>query len=75
VGKAQSLFMFHDLSPGSAFMLPHGTRVFNRLLEMLRHGALRRAAVDTAVQRRHVGVCALHALLWQSTDTEGTRRS
>ncbi len=40
IGKAQGLFMFHDMSPGSAFMLPHGTRIYNALLEMLRAGSL-----------------------------------
>ena len=39
IGKAQGLFMFHDMSPGSAFMMPHGTRIYNALLEMLRAGA------------------------------------
>jgi threonyl-tRNA synthetase len=28
--------MFHDLSPGSAFWLPHGTRIYNKLLEFIR---------------------------------------
>ena len=36
IGKAQGLFFFHDLSPGSAFMLPHGTRILNRLMALLR---------------------------------------
>jgi len=36
IGKQQELFMFHQLSPGSAFMLPHGTLMFNRLVMMLR---------------------------------------
>jgi len=36
IGKNQDLFMFHAVSPGSAFMLPHGTIVYNRLLTMLR---------------------------------------
>jgi len=36
VGVAQKLWFFSDLSPGSPFMLPHGARVFNRLLAMLR---------------------------------------
>jgi threonyl-tRNA synthetase len=31
VGKAQQLFFFHDASPGSAFFLPHGTRIYNRV--------------------------------------------
>jgi threonyl-tRNA synthetase len=36
VGTAQGLFMFHELSPGSAFLLPPGTRIVNRLLDMMR---------------------------------------
>lgn len=28
--------MFHDLSPGSAFWLPHGTRIYNKLLDFIR---------------------------------------
>ena len=28
--------MFHKTSPGSAFMLPHGTRIYNALLNMLK---------------------------------------
>ena len=39
IGRAQGLFMFHDMSPGSAFMLPHGTRIYNTLLELMRQGA------------------------------------
>ncbi|KDO18649.1 threonyl-tRNA synthetase [Saprolegnia parasitica CBS 223.65] len=37
IGKAQSLFLFHPWSPGSSFMLPHGTRIFNRLASFIRH--------------------------------------
>ena len=36
IGKNQKLFMFHKLSPGSPFLLPHGTRIFNALQTMLR---------------------------------------
>lgn len=36
LGKEQELFMFHELSPGSVFFLPHGTRIYNTLLEYLR---------------------------------------
>ena len=28
--------MFHDLSPGSAFWLPHGTRIYNKLIDFIR---------------------------------------
>lgn len=36
IGKQQKLFMFSQLSPGSPFLLPHGTRIFNALQNMLR---------------------------------------
>ncbi|RUS26013.1 threonyl-tRNA synthetase [Jimgerdemannia flammicorona] len=36
IGRAQSLFMIHPLSPGSIFMLPHGTRIVHRLQDFLR---------------------------------------
>ncbi|RMZ82193.1 hypothetical protein DV738_g1808, partial [Chaetothyriales sp. CBS 135597] len=36
IGKEQKLFTFSPLSPGSPFLLPHGTRIFNALQQMLR---------------------------------------
>jgi threonyl-tRNA synthetase len=36
LGQQQELFFFHELSPGSAMWLPHGTRVYNTLLEFMR---------------------------------------
>ncbi|SJK99833.1 probable THS1-threonyl tRNA synthetase, cytosolic [Armillaria ostoyae] len=36
IGKEQDLFFFNDLSPGSCFFLPHGTRIYNALVELLR---------------------------------------
>eukprot|EP00286_Rhodomonas_abbreviata_P023657 CAMPEP_0181315692 /NCGR_PEP_ID=MMETSP1101-20121128/15509_1 /TAXON_ID=46948 /ORGANISM="Rhodomonas abbreviata, Strain Caron Lab Isolate" /LENGTH=691 /DNA_ID=CAMNT_0023422913 /DNA_START=22 /DNA_END=2097 /DNA_ORIENTATION=+ len=36
VGPQQELFFFHELSPGSAFWLPHGTRIYNKLCEFIR---------------------------------------
>jgi threonyl-tRNA synthetase len=32
----QELFFFHPLSPGSCFFLPHGARVYNKLVEYIR---------------------------------------
>jgi len=32
----QELVMFHDLSPGSAFWLPHGTRIYNALINFIK---------------------------------------
>jgi threonyl-tRNA synthetase len=36
IAKEQDLFFFHDLSPGSAFFLPHGAIIYNNLQEFLR---------------------------------------
>ncbi len=36
IGQKQNLLMFNDASPGSAFFLPDGAYIYNRLLEMLR---------------------------------------
>ncbi|KAI8611150.1 hypothetical protein BC830DRAFT_682728 [Chytriomyces sp. MP71] len=36
IGKQQALFAMHPMSAGSAFMLPHGTRIAHRLMEFVR---------------------------------------
>lgn len=36
IGREQELFMFHEMSPGSCFWLPHGARIYNTLNEFLR---------------------------------------
>lgn len=36
LGKAQELFFFHPLSPGSCFFLPHGARIYNKLMDFVR---------------------------------------
>ncbi|KAK9276514.1 hypothetical protein L1049_006048 [Liquidambar formosana] len=36
LGTKQELFFCHPLSPGSWFFLPHGTRVYNKLMEFIR---------------------------------------
>ncbi|KAF7440036.1 threonyl-tRNA synthetase [Pleurotus ostreatus] len=36
IGKEQELFFFNDHSPGSAFFLPHGTRIYNALVDLMR---------------------------------------
>ncbi|EKM78406.1 hypothetical protein AGABI1DRAFT_60603 [Agaricus bisporus var. burnettii JB137-S8] len=42
IGKEQELFFFHDLSPGNCFFLPHGTRIYNSLLELMRQEYFKR---------------------------------
>jgi threonyl-tRNA synthetase len=36
LGQKQELFFFHQLSPGSAFWLPHGARIYNKLCEFIK---------------------------------------
>lgn len=36
IGREQDLFFFNDISPGSCFFLPHGTRIYNTLVEFIR---------------------------------------
>jgi len=36
LGTKQELFFFHALSPGSCFWLPHGARVYNKLIDFIR---------------------------------------
>ncbi|KAM9245010.1 threonine--tRNA ligase, mitochondrial isoform 4-T4 [Dugong dugon] len=36
IGKEQELFFFHELSPGSCFFLPRGTRVYHALMAFIR---------------------------------------
>lgn len=34
IGLNQDLFFFHELSPGSCFFLPHGAKIYNKLVDM-----------------------------------------
>ncbi|KAL9258313.1 Threonine--tRNA ligase, mitochondrial 1-like protein [Drosera capensis] len=36
LGGKQELFFFHPLSPGSAFFLPHGARIYNKLMGFIK---------------------------------------
>lgn len=36
IGQKQNLFMFNEMSPGSCFWMPHGTRIYNAMCEFLR---------------------------------------
>ncbi|RXW16925.1 hypothetical protein EST38_g8929 [Candolleomyces aberdarensis] len=42
IGKDQELFFFNELSPGSCFFLPHGTRIYNALVELMREEYFKR---------------------------------
>ncbi|KAB5544947.1 hypothetical protein DKX38_013059 [Salix brachista] len=42
LGVKQELFFCHPLSPGSWFFLPHGTRVYNKLMQFIKNEYRRR---------------------------------
>jgi len=42
LGTGQNLFFFNKLAPGSAFFLPHGTRIYNNLVDLMKSEYLRR---------------------------------
>jgi threonyl-tRNA synthetase len=42
LGQNQSLFFFNKLAPGSAFFLSHGTKIYNRLVDLMRNEYLKR---------------------------------
>ncbi|SCU92527.1 LAMI_0E10880g1_1 [Lachancea mirantina] len=42
IGREQELFYFNEVSPGSCFWLPHGTRIYNTLVDLVRSEYRRR---------------------------------
>ncbi|KZT60048.1 threonyl-tRNA synthetase [Calocera cornea HHB12733] len=46
IGKEQELFFFHEMSPGSAFFLPHGARIYNTLQDFSRSQYLQRGFTE-----------------------------
>lgn len=61
IGKAQGLFFFHEMSPGSAFMLPHGTRIYNKVggANAAASSSARLVARASCATRCRVASCAL----------------
>lgn len=41
ISSKQHLYMTHPLSPGSIFFLPHGTRIFNKLVHFMKNQQLK----------------------------------
>ena len=46
VGVQQRLFFFHEWSPGSCFFLPHGARLYNRLVGYIRDEYVKRGYTE-----------------------------
>ncbi|KIK68334.1 hypothetical protein GYMLUDRAFT_35720 [Collybiopsis luxurians FD-317 M1] len=61
IGKEQELFFFNDLSPGSCFFLPHGTRIYNTLLDLLRMEYRKRGYQEVISPNMY------HSKLWETS--------
>jgi len=61
IGKEQELFFFHELSPGSCFFLPHGTRIYNTLVDYLRQEYWKRGYEEVITPNMY------NAKLWQTS--------
>ncbi|KAF7291113.1 AA-TRNA-LIGASE-II domain-containing protein [Mycena indigotica] len=61
IGKDQELFFFNDASPGSCFFLPHGTRIYNTLLEFMRSEYFKRDYQEV------ISPNMFHSKLWQTS--------
>ncbi|EED84775.1 predicted protein [Postia placenta Mad-698-R] len=60
IGKEQKLFFFNDLSPGGYFWRPHGTHVYNTLVELMRSEYIKRGYQE--VVSCNIDLCALAEL-------------
>lgn len=61
IGRDQELWFFHQLCPGMAFFLPHGTRIFNSLLELTRSEYRKRGFHEVQTPNLY------HADLWKTS--------
>ncbi|KAL1670281.1 hypothetical protein GGF50DRAFT_94427 [Schizophyllum commune] len=61
IGREQELFFFHDLSPGSCFFLPHGTRIYNTLVELMRSEYFKRGYQEVISPNMY------NAKLWETS--------
>ncbi|KIJ63654.1 hypothetical protein HYDPIDRAFT_175966 [Hydnomerulius pinastri MD-312] len=61
IGREQELFFFNDLSPGSCFFLPHGTRIYNTLLELMRAEYVKRGYQEVISPNMY------NAKLWETS--------
>src|SRR5690606_20329553 len=49
IGKDQELWFFHQYAPGMIFFLPHGQRIFNKLVDLMKNEYLKRGYQEVQV--------------------------
>ena len=61
IGEDQKLLFFDELSPGSCFFLPHGCRIYNRLVDIIRHQYFLRGYTEVVTPNMY------NLKLWQTS--------
>lgn len=61
LGIAQELFFFNELSPGSCFWLPHGARIYNALINLMKTEYRKRGFQEVITPNMY------NAKLWQTS--------
>ncbi|KAJ6475791.1 hypothetical protein C8R47DRAFT_985981 [Mycena vitilis] len=61
IGKDQELFFFNEMSPGCCFFLPHGTRIYNTLIEFMRAEYFKRDYQEV------ISPNMFHSKLWETS--------
>lgn len=59
IGLKQKLFFFNETSPGSCFFLPHGTIIYNKLMDFLRNEYQKRGFLEVITPNMY------HKKLWE----------
>jgi threonyl-tRNA synthetase len=61
IGREQELFMFNEMSPGSAFWLPHGARIYSAMMDFLRSEYRKRGYEEVITPNMY------NAKLWETS--------
>lgn len=71
IGKDQELWFFHPYSPGMIFFLPHGQRIFNKLVDLMKNEYLKRGYQEVQVRCELLCCNVVHCrLMLNSMDGE-----
>jgi threonyl-tRNA synthetase len=65
IGKNQELFFFHPVSPGSCFFLPHGARIYNKLIEFIRSEYRKRGFTEVVTPNTYMSDLWITSGHWQ----------
>jgi hypothetical protein len=59
----QELVMFHELSAGSAFWLPHGARIYNKLIDFIKDHYWKRGYTEIIARTFTTSTCGINLVI------------